>query len=139
LLKEKSQRFWKLNGWSVGHYFLTFSVLRIDFFVDISIFIIGGNDAGCGIIITSSGVVTSDYAQHLTLFALHTLPCQDLKRYADNTIEQHYYLWQKQHSLLHRRFSWQKMVSFYGTVYKSSTYDLIIPFPAYESGVEREK
>ena len=26
------------------------------------------------------------------------------------------------------------MVPFYGTVYKSSIYDLIIPFPAYESG-----
>ena len=31
------------------------------------------------------------------------------------------------------------MVPFYGTVYKSSIYDLIIPFPAYESGAEREK
>ena len=28
----------------------------------------------------------------------------------------------------------QKVVPFYGTVYKSSLYDLIIPFPAYESG-----
>ena len=32
-----------------------------------------------------------------------------------------------------------KMVPFYGTVYKSSRYDLIIMFPACESGVEREK
>ena len=32
-----------------------------------------------------------------------------------------------------------KMVSFYGTVYKSSRYDLIIPLPACESGAEREK
>ena len=32
-----------------------------------------------------------------------------------------------------------KMVPFYGTVYKSSLYDLIIPFPACESGAEREK
>ena len=32
-----------------------------------------------------------------------------------------------------------KMVPFYGTVYKSSRYDLIIPLPACESGVEREK
>jgi hypothetical protein len=32
-----------------------------------------------------------------------------------------------------------KMVTFYGTVYKSSLYDLIIPSPACESGVEREK
>ena len=31
------------------------------------------------------------------------------------------------------------MVPFYGTVYKSSLYDLIIPFPACESGAEREK
>ena len=33
----------------------------------------------------------------------------------------------------------EKMVPFYGTVYKSSLYDLIIPFPACESGAEREK
>ena len=33
----------------------------------------------------------------------------------------------------------QKVVSFCGTVYKSSLYDLIIPFPACESGAEREK
>ena len=32
-----------------------------------------------------------------------------------------------------------KMVPFYGTVYKSSLYDLIIPFPACESGAERKK
>ena len=32
-----------------------------------------------------------------------------------------------------------KMVSFYGTVYKSIIYDLIIPFPACESGAERKK
>jgi hypothetical protein len=32
-----------------------------------------------------------------------------------------------------------KIVPFYGTVYKSSLYDLIIPFPACESGAEREK
>ena len=32
-----------------------------------------------------------------------------------------------------------KMVPFYGTVYKSSLYDLIIPSPACESGAEREK
>ena len=32
-----------------------------------------------------------------------------------------------------------KMVPFYGTVYKSSRYDLIIPLPACESGAEREK
>ena len=32
-----------------------------------------------------------------------------------------------------------KMVPFYETVYKSSLYDLIIPFPACESGAEREK
>ena len=32
-----------------------------------------------------------------------------------------------------------KMVPFYGTVYKSRIYDLIIPLPAYESGAEREK
>ena len=32
-----------------------------------------------------------------------------------------------------------KMVPFYVTVYKSSLYDLIIPFPACESGAEREK
>ena len=32
-----------------------------------------------------------------------------------------------------------KMVPFYGTVYKSILYDLIIPFPACESGAEREK
>ena len=32
-----------------------------------------------------------------------------------------------------------KMVPFYGTVYKSSLYDLIIPFPACGSGAEREK
>ena len=32
-----------------------------------------------------------------------------------------------------------KMVPFYGTVYKSSLYDLIIPVPACESGAEREK
>ena len=31
------------------------------------------------------------------------------------------------------------MVPFYGTVYKSSLYDLIIPFTAGESGAEREK
>ena len=31
------------------------------------------------------------------------------------------------------------MAPFYGTVYKSSLYDLIIPFPACESGAEREK
>ena len=31
------------------------------------------------------------------------------------------------------------MVPFYETVYKSSLYDLIIPFPACESGAEREK
>ena len=31
------------------------------------------------------------------------------------------------------------MVPFYGTVYKSSRYDLIIPLPACESGAEREK
>ena len=31
------------------------------------------------------------------------------------------------------------MVPFYGTVYKSSLYDLIIPFPACESEAEREK
>jgi len=31
------------------------------------------------------------------------------------------------------------MVPFYGTVYKSSLYDLIIPFHACESGAEREK
>ena len=31
------------------------------------------------------------------------------------------------------------MVPFYGTVYKSILYDLIIPFPACESGAEREK
>ena len=31
------------------------------------------------------------------------------------------------------------MVPFYGTVYKSILYDLIIPFPACESGPEREK
>jgi len=31
------------------------------------------------------------------------------------------------------------MVPFYGTVYKSSLYDLIIPFPACKSGAEREK
>ena len=30
------------------------------------------------------------------------------------------------------------MVPFYGTVYKSSRYDLIITFPACESGAERE-
>ena len=33
----------------------------------------------------------------------------------------------------------KKMVPFYGTVYKSILYDLIIPFPACESGAEREK
>ena len=32
-----------------------------------------------------------------------------------------------------------KMVPFYGTVYKSILYDLIIPFPACESGAERKK
>ena len=32
-----------------------------------------------------------------------------------------------------------KMVPFYGTVYKSIRYDLIITFPACESGAEREK
>jgi len=32
-----------------------------------------------------------------------------------------------------------KMVSFYGTVYKPILYNLIIPFPACESGAEREK
>ena len=32
-----------------------------------------------------------------------------------------------------------KMVPFYRTVYKSSLYDLIIPFPACESGAKREK
>ena len=32
-----------------------------------------------------------------------------------------------------------KMVPFYGTAYKSILYDLIIPFPACESGAEREK
>ena len=32
-----------------------------------------------------------------------------------------------------------KMVPFYGRVYKSSRYDLIIPLPACESGAEREK
>ena len=32
-----------------------------------------------------------------------------------------------------------KMVPFYGTVYKSSRYDLIITLPACESGAEREK
>jgi len=32
-----------------------------------------------------------------------------------------------------------KMVPFYGTVYKSSLYNLIIPFPACESGAERKK
>ena len=32
-----------------------------------------------------------------------------------------------------------KMVPFYGTVYKSSCYDLIITFSACESGAEREK
>ena len=32
-----------------------------------------------------------------------------------------------------------KMVPFYGTVYKSILYDLIIPFPACEAGAEREK
>jgi hypothetical protein len=31
------------------------------------------------------------------------------------------------------------MVPFYGTVYKSSLYDLIIPFTACESGAERKK
>ena len=31
------------------------------------------------------------------------------------------------------------MVSFYGTVYKSSRYDLIIPSTSCESGAEREK
>ncbi len=31
------------------------------------------------------------------------------------------------------------MVPFYGTVYKSILYDLIIPFPACEAGAEREK
>ena len=31
------------------------------------------------------------------------------------------------------------MVTLYGTVYKSSLYDLIIPFPACESGAERGK
>ena len=31
------------------------------------------------------------------------------------------------------------MAPFYGTVYKSRIYDLIIPLPAYESGAEREK
>ena len=31
------------------------------------------------------------------------------------------------------------MVLFYGTVYKSILYDLIIPFPACEAGAEREK
>ena len=31
------------------------------------------------------------------------------------------------------------MVPFYGTVYKSILYDLIIPFPACESGAEQEK
>ena len=31
------------------------------------------------------------------------------------------------------------MVPFCGTAYKSSIYDLIIPFPAYESEAEREK
>ena len=31
------------------------------------------------------------------------------------------------------------MVPFYGRVYKSSRYDLIIPLPACESGAEREK
>ena len=31
------------------------------------------------------------------------------------------------------------MVPFYGTVYKSSLYDLIILFPACGSGAEREK
>ena len=35
-------------------------------------------------------------------------------------------------------YKW-KMVPFYGTVYKSSLYDLIIPFPACESGAKREK
>ena len=34
---------------------------------------------------------------------------------------------------------WLKMVPFYGTVYKSSLYDLIIPFHACESGAEWEK
>ena len=33
----------------------------------------------------------------------------------------------------------RKMVPFYGTVYKSSRYDLIITFLACESGAEREK
>ena len=33
----------------------------------------------------------------------------------------------------------KKMVPFYGTVYKSSLYDLIIPFHACESGAERKK
>ena len=32
-----------------------------------------------------------------------------------------------------------KMVPFYGTVYKSSLYDLIIPFPACESGRNEKK
>ena len=32
-----------------------------------------------------------------------------------------------------------KMVSFYGTVYKSIIYDLIIPFPACESCAKRKK
>ena len=32
-----------------------------------------------------------------------------------------------------------KMVPFYGTVYKSSLYDLIVPFPACELGAEREE
>ena len=31
------------------------------------------------------------------------------------------------------------MVPFYGTVYKSSPYDLIIPFPACESGRNEKK
>ena len=40
---------------------------------------------------------------------------------------------------LFRKKSPEKMVPFYGTVYRSILYDLIIPVPACEAGAEREK
>ena len=43
------------------------------------------------------------------------------------------------HSMEWNGMEWNGMVPFYGTLYKSSMYDLIIPFPAYESVAEREK
>ena len=41
VLEEEQQRLWALACGGVGHYFLTFFVLKLDFFVDISIFIMG--------------------------------------------------------------------------------------------------